>query len=84
MNVWVMQNENIIDAQKSWIWFWYYHTSSQLNMKDKQNFASFISGGQNTKYLGVWGAKKVGGGQNTIFWPSGRAGISFGSIKKAL
>ena len=69
MNVWVMQNKNIIDTQKSLIWFWYYHTSSQLNMKDKQHFASIISGGQNTKYLGVWGQKRWVGGKIWYFDP---------------
>ena len=77
MKVWVVRNESIIDTQEIIYMIWYYHTSSQVNMKDKQNFVvDYFKG---SKYLGGGG-----GVQNTIFWPSGRVGISFGSINKSI
>ena len=44
-------------------------------MKDQQNFV--VDYFRGSKYLG-------GGVQNAIFWPSGRVGISFGSINKSI
>ena len=46
-------------------------------MKDKQNFV--VDYFRGSTYLGGGG-----GVQNTIFWPSGRVRISFGSINKSI
>ena len=57
MKVWVVQNESIIDTQEIIDMIL---ISSQINMKDKQNFV--VDYFRGSKYLGGGG-----GVQNTIF-----------------
>ena len=76
MKVWVVQNESIIDTQEiiymililSYIFPSKYERQTKLCRR---------------LFQGVKISSGVGGGvQNTMFWPSGRVGISFGSINK--
>ena len=77
MKVWVVQNESIIDTKEIiyMILILSYIFPSKYERQTKLCRRLF----QGVKYLGRWG-----GVQNTIFWPSGRVGIYFGSINKSI
>ena len=77
MKVWVVQNETIIDTQEIMymILILSYIFPSKYERQTKLCRRLF----QGVKYLGGGG-----GVQNTIFWPSGRVRISFGSINKSI
>ena len=83
MNVWVEQNESIIDTQEiiNMILIVSYIFPSKYERQTKLCRRSF----QGVKMFRGWGWRRGGGGvQNAIFWPSGRVGISFGSSNQSI
>ena len=77
MKVWVVQNESIIDTKEiiHMILILSYVFSSKYERQTKLCRRSF----QRVKISRGWGWV-----QNTIFWLSGRVGISFGRINKSI
>ena len=80
MNVWVEQNESIIDTQEiiNMILIVSYIFPNKYERQTKLCRRLF----QGVEIFRGWG-----GGvcvQNAIFWPSGRVGIYFGSINKSI
>ena len=77
MKLWVVKNESIMDTQEiiymililSYIFPTKYERQTKLCRQ---------------LFQGVKISRGGGGVQNTIFWPSGRVGISFGSINKSI
>ena len=80
MNVWVEQNEGIIDTQEiiNMILIVPYIFPSKYERQTKLCRRLF----QGVKIFRGWGWR--GCQQNAIFWPSERVGISFGSINKSI
>ena len=77
MKVWVVQNESIIDTKEIiyMILILLYIFPSKYERQTELCRRLF----QGVKISRGWGWV-----ENTIFWPSGRVGISFGSINKSI